>query len=319
MRETASKSALLLGPCSRWAHPASEWYQDRAEHASKREDGTVFHHCLHLHISELPFSMPEGELGRKVRAAMAFWDTNLKPRFDWVKTEVAFGAGLNSLAPTITVLDNVQNRAYPQNDNVMYGTADIVGLLKNGQLYVGDWKTGESDGADKQLLTLLYMAAMGLHPQPLLSARISCLSALDSGMAEHEREVGWGELMSHWDAIKAAIQASRMAPQPSLPVVGAHCTTQYCPHLAKCSAHLSAMKSLSGLPEASYPPTWAERPVDGQHAAAMAHGLAAIKRTTKYYDGFLKDWVKESPSNRIILDGREWKESGNGFRWNKMS
>lgn len=312
MRETASKSGLLLSPCLRWAHPAAAWYQDRPEDAQKREDGKSFHHCLDLHIKGMPYAVP-GNIGAAVRGAARYWDKELKDRFSWVRSEQAMGIGINSIAPPVQAPDGLTDRAYPQDDNTLWGTADIVGLLKNGQLYVGDWKTGESDGAEAQLMTLAYMAVCVFNPIIGVSVRISCLKVDEDGVVyPQEREVSWGELVAHYDAVRTAIKQARSTAKPSLPVVGSYCVTQYCPHLAKCPAHVSTLTSFSPLKNW----TWTEEPESPEHAAAMAHALTAVKRITKYYDGYLKDWVKAG--GRVTYDGRVWEDRGAGFRWYKL-
>ena len=41
-----SKSALLLSPCVTWAHPKSEWYDDKYTDTTDRDIGTEFHQMI---------------------------------------------------------------------------------------------------------------------------------------------------------------------------------------------------------------------------------------------------------------------------------
>jgi hypothetical protein len=52
------------------------------------------------------------------------------------------------------ILEGVTGRQYPKKDGWQFGTADLVCVLKTGELLIADWKTGGTDGATEQLLSL---------------------------------------------------------------------------------------------------------------------------------------------------------------------
>lgn len=314
MRETASKSGLLLSGCLRWAHPAARWYQDRPEDAKAREAGKAFHACLDLHAQGMPYAIPK-DVEVKVRAAAKYFDTVLMPRCVEVHTEVAMGI---DFASGIVEVPNVKDRGYPDSPMMFYGTADIVAVLKSGEILIADWKTGASDGAEEQLKSLALMARVvfGDKNPPV---RISVLTASDDGeVIVYEREVAPAELDAHYASVRDAIAKSRSTAKPSLPVVGTHCTQQYCPHLAKCPATLGSFEGVAsgqdGPKPKEYP--WEEKPSDARHAGWMAMRIRAMKRAIAYYEGNLKDHVRSG--GKAIYDGYEWAEGGAGFRFKKL-
>jgi hypothetical protein len=306
LRETASKSGLLLSGCLRWAHPAARWYQDRLEDATKREDGKDFHLALHLHAQDLPAATPEA-VRLKIEHARKYFTNVLMPRCEWVQTEVAMG--INFTTGEVEC-PNISEREYPQKDDWFYGTADLVCKLKSGGLLIADWKTGESDGAEEQLKSLAMMARV-LFPEHSV-IYISVLSAQDDQVYAWEREVAKEELDQHQVDINVSLKAARATPKPRLPVIGPHCTAQYCPHMAKCPATHADMASIAPDDLGTGPVEWEEKPTDAAHAGKMAIRMAAIKRALKYYDGTLKDYVNSG--GLAQWNGWEWTDSGNGFR-----
>lgn len=324
MRETASKSGLLLSGCLRWAHPAARWYSDRPDDAQAREDGKAFHHALDLHAQGLPASYPQA-VADKVRVAREYYDKKLLPRCEEIHTEVAMGINFKT-GEAVGLASSDRN--YPEDDDYFYGTADIVAILKSGKLLIADWKTGGSDGADEQLKTLALMALRIFQntSEKVTDCRIAVLSVSDDEVMVHEREVPLAELQSHYNSVRDAIAKSRATAKPSLPVVGTHCTQMYCPHLAKCPATFKdASRMLEGalgsgkVTDGGPPPKeyeFTEQPEGERHAGWMAMRMRAIKRAMTYYDGCLKDHARSG--NRVMYDGYEWAEGGAGFRWKKL-
>lgn len=320
MRETASKSALLLSGCLRWAHPASRWYSDRAEDAEAREDGKEVHAAIHMHGLGLPYVLSNKDNWPKVNAAAKYLDEKLIPRCKEIYYECVLG--INFSTGEAVLLRDIGDRAYPESDTWFYGTADVLAVLHSGTVLVADWKTGSGEGAEEQLKTLALAAREVLRDQDIgkglnsyRPVRISTLYVTDDEVIEAEREVGVGELDGHFLMMKNALIEAREPAKPHLPVVGAHCTQLYCPHLAYCPSTHAIMDELADkggaddLNNKSFP--MEAEPASSTHAGWMAVRLRAIKRATKYFEGHLKDYVRAG--NRAVYDGHEYKETGRGF------
>lgn len=308
MRETASKSALMLSGCLRWMHPAAKWYQDRAEDSEAREDGKAIHEDIHLHASGLPYNAPE-HLKRKIAGAIEFYDRELLPRCEWVKTEVAFGINIKTGESKVYT---IEDRDYPQDDDVFYGTADVVAKLTSGKLLIADWKSRGGDGSDEQLKTLARMASTLYEHNGL---RIAVFYINDDGSVfPYERELPGIECAAHWAAIQDAHKRSRETAKPSLPVIGPYCTTLYCPHAAKCPKTTETM--IVATEEHAYDYNeFNETPVDEEHAGWMAARLKAVARAQKYYEGHLKDWIRQG--NTAKWKGYEFVQTPRGFMLKK--
>lgn len=313
MRETASKSALILSPCKTWMHPSSKWYSDRAEDSDRREDGSIVHHALHMEAMGLPCSVPV-RLAPRVELAKKYLNDALIPRSEKLSGEVAMGLAIDSKSAHIA---NVEDREYPVDNTHIYGTADIIAVLTNGHVLVADWKNGSGEGVEQQLLTLAYMASKtpeyGNRPM-----RISALYITDDGVIADEREVSGPELEGHIDAVIASLKASRLQQRPSLPIVGVHCTQLYCPHLAYCSATAADLDMLASSGGALPTPgmQWNDKPKSSDEAGYVATRLAAVKRSVKFFEGGIKEYVNSG--NRAIWDGCEYADRGNGFRLGKI-
>lgn len=306
MRETASKSALMLSGCNRWMHPKASWYQElegKESEKTKRFEGKLVHEALHMHAQGLPFSIP-GHLERKTSKACEYIDKKLKPR-GRIVTEVAYGINWENGNVVRPVLET--ERDYPEDDSFFYGTADVVLYLRNGVVLVADWKTGSSLGAEYQLLSLACMISKINLNSPM---RIATLFVGDEGVESNEREVTMAELVDHADKMRKSVELSRSTAHPSLPVIGGHCTELYCPHLAKCPATLHAMDVVVDVPQPNV--DFFEEPENTAHAGLMACRLKAIKRAAEYYTDHLKAYVRNG--NKAAWGGLEFRDTGNGFR-----
>lgn len=319
MRETASKSGLLLSGCLAWAHPSSRWYSDRPEDAEAREDGKAVHHCLHLHVQGLPYSAP-AHLAAKIAAGAKFFDENILPRAERVWSEVVLG--INFSTGETTMLEDLADRDYPESDTWFYGTADLLVLLKSGSLLIADWKTGAGDGAEQQLLTLASIAELELpheHEATKRICRIAPLYITDEEVFSGEREVAGHELVDHRAAMYERLTKARA--KKHLPVVGVHCTQLYCPHLAYCSATQKTLDEIANADSsgpielATDAYQFSTEVESGRHAGWMASRMRAAKRALKFFDGSVRDYVKAG--NRATYDGYEYRETGRGFMFVK--
>lgn len=308
---TASKSALLLGPCVRWAHPAARWFEDRPEDAEKREDGKDIHKAIQLYDHGLPYSV-RPELQPKVSFATEFLD-QLKERSQWVKTEQALG--INWKTGEVDGPYEAGDRDYPDNDIYHYGTADIVALLRGGSLLIADWKTGGSGGVEAQLLTLACggVRIFTTENGSFRPVRIAPLYVTEDGVVSHEREVAASELSAHQDSMANALDRARAAPKPSLPIVGPQCTELFCPHLAYCpQTEKEAENAVAAVPEDVLVSGWTRDVESTNDAGQKALRLGAIKRAVKFHEGKIKDWV--NAGNRAEWDGYCYEDRGSGFR-----
>lgn len=315
MRESASKSAMMLSGCNRWMHPAAKWYKDRPEDSEAREDGTAIHNDIHLHASGLPYNSPE-HLRIKIAGAIEFYERDLLPRCEWVHTEVAYGINIHSGESKVYAVDG---RDYPNDDDVLYGTADVVAKLKSGKLLIADWKSRGGDGSDEQLKTLARMASSHYEHNGIRTAVFYIND--DGNVFPVEREVPDIELAVHWSDIQESYRKSRETARPSLPVIGPYCTTLYCPHAAMCPATMNTIEGIDARDSKSTETRdyannmFYETPLDSEHAGWMAARLKAVARAQKYYEGHLKDWIKLG--NKAKWNGYEFVQTPRGFMLKK--
>ncbi len=330
-----SKSALLLSPCSTWAGPQAAWYDEEytgdSEDMSKRDFGTLFHNLMDQYITgtELGKSLfskvwPPG-MARVLRHAVDYLEQSLGPRCDTIQSEVAIG--INWTTGEAEIQQGVKDRKYARKPGWQYGTADLVCVLKTGELLIADWKTGGKDGADEQLLSLaagfrLCMPAIKDDTMSFRPIRILCLQVNEEGMWPHEREVSQEQIESHWDSMRFAWED---VGKNNAPVPGIHCTTLYCPHLAYCTAIQDVVSGLAGADVEGSQLVSAndlvrnhrvtDTPSSNEEAGFTAAMLSAAKRQTKYLETKLKAYVASGGS--VVQGGYVWSEGGNGWRWRK--
>ena len=254
MLPTASKTSLVLSGCTHWVGKPP--FEDKYADTSKRYIGTVFHTAAErlLHGTPLQEATRDAQsslrkgwpgtlaglqdatevMARMLRAAHKWISGTLGVSWEMLGTEVAVYLNLETGERGVV---DVRDRGYPDVPGTLYGTADIVGLNKYG-LFVADWKTGGSDTARDQMMSLAAMMAPSGH-----GATISTLSLRDDECNEWDEYVSEHELSDHLGRVRAAIGGVGGDP-----VSGAKCVAMYCNYLYNCP---SVAKSISVLANAS--------------------------------------------------------------------
>lgn len=325
-----SKSALMLSPCLSWTRPDARHYADEFTDTTKRDRGTQFHLLIANYIQGKPVVLDglDGEMLSWFQQAKDYVDRVLGPRCDSIQAEVAIGVNWDT--GVAKVLPGVKDREYPDEPGWTYGTADLVCILKDESLLVADWKTGGTEGAEFQLLSL----ACGLQRcvtqefrktsehtfQVFRFVRTSCLKVSDNGIWPNEREVSNQELSIHWGAMRMVYQSAQDDPGPPYP--GIHCTALYCPHLAFCGAVGGLVKDAAEGPQGKLETGWyrrdfrmTDRLTSDDHAGWVAERVSAAKRQLSYYEAALKDYVAKG--GRAISGGWEWGPGPGGHRWRR--
>lgn len=256
MLPTASKSSMVLSGCTHWIDKPA--FVDQFADTTKRDIGTVFHTGaeLLLHGKALPDvvdgcrrqlrTMWKGDLARlpdanqivsrMLLAAREYLAGALDTRWSLLGTEVA--VSLNLMTGERAILD-VSDRGYPGEPDTLYGTADIVGLNKYG-LFIADWKSGVTDSARDQMMTLAAIIA-----PPGEGATICTLALREerSGYAvsDWDEYVSAEELTEHIARVSEAVSRGPTQPNP-----GAHCVAMYCPYLYNCQVTNRAIEEFAG-------------------------------------------------------------------------
>ncbi len=319
MSASASKSALLLSPCLRWAWAGAREYEDEFADTTKRDKGTEFHTIMDSYYASGGKSSIAGssEVIGWVREAVRWSQEHLEPRCKEIHSEVYvaynFTTGLHH------VDSSVRNRKYPHMPGFLPGTTDIVAILRDETLLVADWKTGGGTGADKQLLTL----AMGLRRHLVLpsgdlrNVRLAVLYAGPDGVHPHEWDVTNAELEAHATAMRFQLDdvGVRTAPVP-----GIHCTQLYCPHLAYCPGITSTVETASESPEGLLEPSRLVRKYDistepscKAHAGAIMERVTAAKRQMDFYEKRVRKYCDNG--GRCVAGDFEYSKGRDGFRW----
>lgn len=320
---SASKSALLLSPCLRWAWEGARLYEDEFADTTKRDKGINFHSGIERYFrsGELD-AMSEikpnwDDVAEWLCLAIGWVRQHLEPRCESIHPEVYvaynFDTGAHHIDPT------VHNREYPEMPGFLPGTADLVCVLRDGSLLVADWKTGGGTGADKQLLTL----ALGLRnvfrkaDGTTREVRLSVLYVGDDGVHPVEWVVTESDLLAHQHAM--AFQLADVGVRTDA-VPGIHCSQLYCPHLAYCpgisATVVSASEAPQGLlPEASLVRTYPIQaaPTGPEHAGYIMERVTAAKRQMAFLETRIKAYA--SNGGRVIAGDFEYSKGKDGFRW----
>ncbi len=316
-RPSLSKSALLMSPCLRWADPTSEHYDEvyvDGDEISKRDLGTLFHTAMDVWVKTGHLDAVTPQLSVWLEKATAWFAAELRPRCSSIESEVPVGINWSTGAVERETEPGAwTDRNYPDWPGWYFGTADLLCKLLNGDTLVADWKTGGSEGATEQLMSL----ACGLaRTSP--EAHILCIQVNDEGVWPYEQTVSVESLQAHWDAMAFATEdigtEKSREPKP-----GIHCTTLYCPHLAYCPAISDCTETLAQ--QAGYIPPGrlilkvTGRPDSDEEAGASMALVSASKRQTKYVETQLKEYVRNGGT---VRDGNfVWSEGNNGWRWRK--
>jgi hypothetical protein len=322
MPASASKSALLLSPCLRWAGPQGKEYRPDGVDTTKRDDGSLFHGCMDDYYQGKAFrACNRPEVGKLVAKAVAWSDEHLAPRCVTIHSEVY--VAYNFATGEVHVDPSVTERGYPDKPGYLPGTTDLVCVLATDELLVADWKTGAGTGADKQLLTL----ACGLRKVYTMpdgsyrKVRLACLYANPDGIHSDEWPVTEGDLLAHEFAMAEQLANIGIKNEP---VLGVHCTQLYCPHLAYCPGVTSIVEDLSQSPQAllrtealvrKYPMT--DNPISDEEAGHVMERITAARRQMKYYEECMRKYINNG--GRAIAGDFEFKSTNSGFRWVKKT
>ena len=318
---SASKSALLLSPCLRWAWSGAKEYESEFADTTKRDKGTLFHSAMDAYYREgekwLKVCVHSPEVTGWVRLAIAWSKEHLEPRCQSVYSEVYVGTNFSTGK---SVCDpNVKNRKYPDMPGYLPGTTDLVCILKTTELLIADWKTGRGVGADKQLLTL----AVGLREQfplpdgTLRAVRVAVLYATPDGVHPHEWEVTSDELEAHRLAMHFQLVDVGTRTEP---VPGIYCTQLYCPHLAYCPGITATVDCAAESPEGLLPAKSLVRkydisaaPTGHKHAGSIMERVTAAKRQLEFYQERVRKYCESG--GKCIAGEFEYSKQKDGYRW----
>jgi hypothetical protein len=333
---SASKSALLLSPCLRWAWEGAKPYEDEFADTTKRDKGTNFHKCMETYYSvgelnALDVVKPGwGDVAEWVCLAISWSEKHLHPRLLQSEPAPQRGAKNWSLYSEVYIAYNfstgethfdgaVKDRQYPKMPDYLPGTADLVCILSDGSLLVADWKTGGGTGADKQLLTL----ALGLRnvfrtpSGELRPIRLAILYVSDDGVHPVEWVVTESDLLAHQHAM--AFQLADVGVRKD-PVPGIHCSQLYCDHLAYCPGIAKEVDNSSEEPEGLLAASSLvrkysiqEAPRNAEHAGYIMARVTAAKRQMAFYEERIRKYALSG--GKVIADGFEYSKGKDGFRW----
>jgi hypothetical protein len=289
----------MLSSCLAWTNPQARQYDDAFTDNSKRDRGTRFHKAMEHILSGDTLYAVDKDIENLVEAALGYMDAMSSV---WSQYQVEVAVGMSVLAADngkAEVLPDVKDRNYPDWYGWAFGTADLVIHTKDG-LVIADWKTGGSEGAKEQLLSLAYcfQKATGTRVD-----HVACLSVQEDSQGR-----AWvtptfypvqpGELEAHADKVREAYLRSQDAPGGPFP--GIHCTTLYCPHLAFCGAIGNVVSDAAHGPEgklatqaARHLYVMTDRPESDAHAGWIMERVSAAKRQLDYYTNAMKAYVND--------------------------
>ena len=315
---SASKSALLLSPCLRWAWEGAKPYEDEFADTTKRDKGTMFHKGMEGYYDVCDSKVRNLEVQGWVDLAVTWSKAHLEPRCQEVMSEVYVGFNFDTGESHSDV--KVRDRQYPKDmPSFLPGTADLVCILGDGSLLVADWKTGGGTGADKQLMSL----ALGLRDVfrtadgKLRPVRLAILYATEQGVHPVEWECSDAELESHRQAM--AFQLADVGVRTE-PVPGIHCTQLYCNHLAYCPGIAATVDGAAEAPQGLLPAASLvrrydiqEAPSGAEHAGSIMERVTAAKRQMDFYEKRVRKYVLDG--GHCIAGDFEYSQKADGFRW----
>ncbi len=280
-------------------------------------------------------TVSEKNLKVLLEKAKDFFNQVLLPRCDVVLSEAAIS--INWTEGKVEFLEAVTGRQYPERAGWQNGTADLVCILKSGELLIADWKTGGTDGATEQLLSLAAgFQKVLLADSSARKVRVACLKVTEEGVDPDERAVTDDQLANHWLAMEIAWHQKEKKNEP---IPGIHCTQLYCPHLAYCSSvtglvEMAAQEDDETLlskgeqpllpPQAlarskrgiQSKPKMTDKPRSDEEAGYVMSRVSAARRQQKYYENCMKEYIANG--GRVLAGNYEWRETGNGFRWGRI-
>ncbi len=315
---SASKSALILSPCLRWAWSGAKAYEDEFANTEKRDKGTCFHWMMDCSYKGNSFSwVGHEEVYGWFKLANEWSKKHLEPRCKEIHSEVyvAFSFTTGSVHTDFTVRD----RKYPKLEGYLPGTTDLVCVLHDESLLVADWKTGGGTGADKQLLTLacglreVYRTGEG----KVRKVRLAILYATADGVHPVEWEVTDDELDAHRVAMQFQLADVGVRTEP---VPGIHCTQLYCNHLAYCPGITATVEAAAESPEGLLPAKSLVRkydissaPTGAKHAGAIMERVTAAKRQLDFYQERVRSWCESG--GECIAGEFAYSKQRDGYRW----
>lgn len=331
LKVTASKSALLLSPCVRWAWEGAKHYEDEYADTTKRDKGVAFHALMDDYY-KLITNEPSEHTGQDVietpyctspdvlmwhRLTVQWSIDFLEPRCNRIRSEVYtaynFTTDKSYQDPTVC------NRGYPTEscfDGYIHGTADIVAELSNGKLLIADWKTGGGTGAPEQLMTL----ACSLS-KPTDQVTLAILYVSEKGVRPVVWDCSQEELAAHKERMRSQLD---QVGKNTTPVQGIHCTQLYCGHLAYCPGPTLTVEASSEGPEGLIPVSRLKRsyaiqeaPTSKEHAGYIMERVTAAKRQIDFYEKRIRKYV--SDGGKCIAGDFEFSKGNDGFRWRKVS
>lgn len=245
----------------------------------------------------------------------------LGPRCSVIQSEVCVGIDWENRVASVF---NVEDRKYPDMPGYMFGTADLFCITNEDDILVADWKTGGTDGAEKQLLSLgiALRLACPREDGSLRNLITLCLKVDDDGVWPTEYSISEDEIEAHIMSMRLAYEDLEKS---TAPVPGIHCTQLYCPHLAYCEAVTGLVEDTAlgektvaigqpGAPKTRYVMT--TKPINNDQAGHVMAMITAARRQIKYYDKAMKDYVIKG--GRVVSGQYEWKSTPQGFRWKKI-
>lgn len=322
MTASASKSALLLSPCLRWAWEGAKPYEDEFADTTKRDKGTNFHKGMEVYYTQgEPFAVQvakTADVADWMCLAIGWSKQHLEPRCQVIMSEVYVGFNFETGESHTDV--TVRDRKYPKDmPNFLPGTADLVCLLRDGSLLVADWKTGGGTGADKQLMSL----ALGLRDVfrlpdgSLRPVKLAILYATEQGVHPVEWDATEGDLLSHKHAM--AFQLADIGVRRD-PVPGIHCTQLYCNHLAYCPGVSATVESAAEAPQGLLPAASLvrkyniqESPTGAEHAGSIMERVTAGKRQLEFYEKRIQKYLADG--GKVIAGDFEYSKKADGHRW----
>jgi len=323
MAVTASKSALLLSPCIRWAWDGAKPYEDKYADTTKRDLGTNFHLCMDEYYRSLHLP-PQDALANAVGLAAN------RQVLNWVMDAVEWSRKYlepdNLIASEVYVATDfrwdlvhmdpsVRNRQYPDMPGFTHGTCDLVCLGEGNELVIADWKTGKGQGAREQLMTLACgIVSKSGHDGPVV---IATLYVSDSGVRAECESVTEQQLQEHFDAMGMQLQDVGRRTEP---VPGIWCSQLYCPHLAYCPGinnivQEAAIKAKPNSTHGFHGPKHdiSGAPTDDRHAGYIMERVTAAKRQLAFYEERVRRYVTDG--GRCLSGGYEFSKKSDGFRW----
>ena len=296
-RLTGSKSALAIH-CSAWLYEGARHYDESFSDSSKRDSGTRVHEALFTGSPANLESDDERAMFMHGKSALEL----ILATYSNVQQECVYSINLQTREGAAWPL--LKDRKYPEAPtHVVFSTADVV-AVREGELLVADFKTGEGEGVKEQLMTLALSIVCskqhGNAPPGKITLRAIYLKP--EGFRTKDWDVTIADLFEHKDVLSNVIDDQSYRPGP-------HCSQLYCPHAAYCPAHREPRERLAGKEGFE----WDEVPTSSEHAGKMASALKVIDRQSKYFKECLKVWHRQG--NRIIDGDWELKDTDRGFRW----